>query len=869
MGLEGLGLPVDEVAGRRRVPGARRCWRCSTPGGRAAAARSRRWSRSLPRGSPALLLVWDLRQPQRFLWTLTRPQWRSWLVRGVVHHRGLRRCCSALHVCCGCLRLGRCRALLAGAHRRCWPPATAVYTAFLFGQAKGRDLWQSPLLAPHLIVQALPAGAALFAARRGCSGCCPSTACWWRPRSAAATRPRTRAARRGSSRTTRASRPACWPSGHLLPLALLWASARRSAALAGAPGPVRPAASGSTSTCRRRSRSRSHDAIERAIELPGSGLQAYPPAEKWDDWREYDADAVAAARRAALHARADDLLQLRGRLRAARLRRQGDAARSASSRATRSIPASRGRNCAKGPATINQINDPERILYPLKRGGPRGAGKWERVTLGRGARRRSAGASARRSSRAAGTRSCTTSAGPGHDGYMDRVLQGLGRSTATTPTPTSARRRRALGYALWSGYDRPCPDHANARFILLLSSHLEAGHYFNPHAQRIIEGKLAGAKLAVIDPRLSNTASHGRLLAADLAGHRGRGAAGDGAACCSTRAWPTASSSSAGSTGASTWPTAHPGAEPTFAALRGRAARRTTREFTPEFAEAESGVPARPDRRRSRGRSARARGALRVARLARRGQRQPRRLAGRARLQFLTVLTGERRARAGGTSPARLEQVQARRSGKAAAARRSGTSCSSRASGRSATTRCRFLLPHFLKEGRGKLDAYFTRVYNPVWTNPDGLTVDRGRCSDESLVGLHAALTPTWSETASSPTTCCHGPRRRAPRHPEPGDAAGALDRASASRCCARRASAWARPFELHLRGQPRRGLGGGRVLDRALAGASTPTARSASASYFESPYRPGEKLTVDEYYRWIFENSVPGPARGRRRARA
>ena len=28
---------------------------------------------------------------------------------------------------------------------------------------------------------------------------------------------------------------------------------------------------------------------------------------------------------------------------------------------------------------------------------------------------------------------------------------------------------------------------------------------------------------------------------------------------------------------------------------------------------------------------------------------------------------------------------------------------------------------------------------------------------------------------------------------------------------------------------------------------------------YFESPYRPGEKLTVSEYYQWMFENSVPG----------
>ena len=32
------------------------------------------------------------------------------------------------------------------------------------------------------------------------------------------------------------------------------------------------------------------------------------------------------------------------------------------------------------------------------------------------------------------------------------------------------------------------------------------------------------------------------------------------------------------------------------------------------------------------------------------------------------------------------------------------------------------LLPHFLNEGRGKLDTYFSRVYNPIWTNPDGFT---------------------------------------------------------------------------------------------------------------------------------------------------
>ncbi len=58
-----------------------------------------------------------------------------------------------------------------------------------------------------------------------------------------------------------------------------------------------------------------------------------------------------------------------------------------------------------------------------------------------------------------------------------------------------------------------------------------------------------------------------------------------------------------------------------------------------------------------------------------------------------------------------------------------------------------FLLPYMVKEGRGKLDTYFTRVYNPVWTNPDGFSWIE-MLTDEEAVGLHVALTPTWSESA-------------------------------------------------------------------------------------------------------------------------
>ena len=168
-------------------------------------------------------------------------------------------------------------------------------------------------------------------------------------------------------------------------------------------------------------------------------------------------------------------------------------------------PGSRGRNCAKGPATLNQVDDPERILYPLKRRGPRGAGQFERTTWDEviatfAARIRKALVENRR------TEIMYHVARPGHDGAMERILQSWGVDGHNSHTNVCSASARA-GYAFWHGLDRPSPDHSKARFILLLSSHLEAGHYFNPHAQRIIDGKMAGAKICVVDTRLSNTAS--------------------------------------------------------------------------------------------------------------------------------------------------------------------------------------------------------------------------------------------------------------------------------------------------------------------------------------------------------------------------
>jgi len=64
------------------------------------------------------------------------------------------------------------------------------------------------------------------------------------------------------------------------------------------------------------------------------------------------------------------------------------------------------------------------------------------------------------------------------------------------------------GFQFWMGIDRPSPDYAHAKVIYLISAHLESGHYFNPHAQRITQARQNGAKVIVLDTRLSKSATH-------------------------------------------------------------------------------------------------------------------------------------------------------------------------------------------------------------------------------------------------------------------------------------------------------------------------------------------------------------------------
>jgi anaerobic selenocysteine-containing dehydrogenase len=513
-------------------------------------------------------------------------------------------------------------------------------------------------------------------------------------------------------------------------------------------------------------------------------------------------------------------------------------------------PGSRGRNCAKGPATLNQITDPDRILYPLKRAGKRGEGKWTQVSWDEALD--DLAARIRKSITAGRPNEVMYHVGrPGEDGFTERIMAAWGVDGHNSHTNVCSSNSRA-GYQYWMGLDRPSPDHANAKVIFLISSHLEAGHYFNPHAQRVIEGKAAGAKLIVFDTRLSHTATHADFWVAPYPGS-------EAAICLSIANYLIRNNLYHREFVRRWWNWEEflavecPEVETTFENFE-HTLRMLYESYTFEFAAKESGVEAatieeiaktvatagsRFSSHNWRSAAAGNSGGWQVART----------------LFFLNALLGAV-ATEGGVYPNAWNKFVP----KPIYTPPHPPQWNELTWPREyplAMNELSFLLPHFLKEGRGRLEVYFTRVYNPVWTNPDGFSWIEA-LTDEALVGCHVALTPVWSETAYFADYILPmglGSERHDLHSYETHDAQWLGFRQPVLRAARER---------LGETQADTRAANPGEVWEEnefwlELTWRIDPDGSLGIRQFAESKQRPGERLGVDEYYGHIFENSVPG----------
>ena len=574
-------------------------------------------------------------------------------------------------------------------------------------------------------------------------------------------------------------------------------------------------------------------------------LAAFPPKERWDDWVAVEPDG-GERRYALVPTTCFNCESACGLL--AYVDRETLTVRKFEGNPEH--PGSRGRNCAKGPATLNQITDPDRILYPLRRVGGRGEGRWERVSWDEALD--DIAARIRRALDEGRPNGVMYHVGrPGEDGFTERVLAAWGVDGHNSHTNICSSGGRA-GYHWWMGLDRPSPDHANADVILLISAHLESGHYFNPHAQRIVDARKRGAKVIVFDTRLSNTATHADHWVAPVPGseaaillaianHIIRNGRHDREFVRRWWNWHEYLACE------------HPSAPRTFAEFE-RLLGELYAEYTFELAERESGVSAHVLREVAETVAAAGpRLATHVWRSAAAGNLGGWQVA-RA-LFLLNALLGAV-AVEGGTYPNAWNKFVP----KPPVTPPHPTEWNELTWPQEyplAMNEMSFLLPQLLKDGRGTLDVYFTRVYNPVWTNPDGFSWVE-TLTDESLVGLHVALTPTWSETAFLADYVLPmglGSERHDIHSYEQYDGQWLGFRQPVLRAARERLGETVRDT---------REVNPGEVWEEnelwiELTWRIDPDGSRGIRGFFESRERPGEKITVDEYYAWIFEHSVPG----------
>ena len=594
------------------------------------------------------------------------------------------------------------------------------------------------------------------------------------------------------------------------------------------------------------------EAEERPIPLtvrhPDGRMSQYPPPERWDDWTEYDSKAWP--RKVARNYRlvptvcfncesACGLLAYVDKQTYEIRKFEGNPAH----------PGSRGRNCAKGPATHNQIYDPERILYPLQRVGKRGEGKWKRVSWDEALTDIAGRMRASRERRRDGIMYHVGR--PGEDHYTNRVISAWGVDGHNSHTNICSAGARA-GYAFWSAGDRPSPDYANARAILLISAHLESGHYFNPHAQRIMEAKAAGAKIITMDPRLSNTAAKSdvwlptwpgseQVVILAIANHLIQGDLYDKAFVERWVNWEESLEALAPGR-ARTFPQFDALLKELYAEFTFERAAREAQVPIERIVEAAAAVAEAGNRLAAH--------TWRAATMGNRGGWQVARC-----LFFLNVLTGSVGAK-GGTSinswnkfvPKPYQQPPPFDA---------WNELHLPVEWPFAMYEMSFCLPHMLAEGRGDIDVYFTRVYNPLWINPDGFMWLEA-LTDEDKVKCHVALTPTWNESAwfaDYVLPMGHSGERHDLMSQETHAGQWIAFRQPVQRVARERAGETIRrTWEANP----------GEVWEEAefwidLSVAMDPDGALGIKQHFASPYRDGEVITVEEHFRWIFENSVPG----------
>jgi len=178
-------------------------------------------------------------------------------------------------------------------------------------------------------------------------------------------------------------------------------------------------------------------------------------------------------------------------------------------------PNTRGKLCAKGNSGFLHVYDPDRIMSPLLRVGKRGEGKWKRISYDEATsllaeKLREVIDRASAEGKPEILNEIVLKYGRNRTGgAIDRFMHALGSNAILNHTNICEASKKIGLEPSW-GPDIESCDWANTKYILNFGSNiLESAYFMNPNAQRLVDGVVGNnAKIVSFDVRLSNTAGY-------------------------------------------------------------------------------------------------------------------------------------------------------------------------------------------------------------------------------------------------------------------------------------------------------------------------------------------------------------------------
>lgn len=398
-------------------------------------------------------------------------------------------------------------------------------------------------------------------------------------------------------------------------------------------------------------------------------------------------------------------------------------------------PNSQGSVCAKGVAAPSVLYDPQRLLYPMRRVGARGEGRWRRISWDEALTEiadrlreiRRSGRPERFAFQQGRNRSSDAT---------NRFLNAFGTPSAFNHRALCSSNRRAAVLTLIGETDWDLGDYENTDYVLNFGCNWAEAHQGHiPVAIRMMRAReRRGARFVTLDSRLSNTAALSDEWLCPKPGTDGAVALAMSQVICTEELWDRA--------WFDTW------SNVPAAAYRDHVAR-----YTPEWAEAESGIPAATIRRVAREFAA---AAPRCTTISNRGSQAHRNGYNNDRaIVTLNALVGNM-GRPGGWCWHPLGSFDKKRFPEPGPVPPKPTVRSPIADAREYplanawtgySMRVGELVYSWIREGRQEIDALFTYNCDQAWAWPEAGLV-RDVLADEELVPFHVCLDVMQSETA-------------------------------------------------------------------------------------------------------------------------